>query len=178
MSVVIYTTPTCGFCHQVKAYLNRRGVPFVERDLSRDPQAAAEMVRLSGQQGVPVTVIDGQVVLGANMPQIDQLLAQRAADRVRAAHPPKLGVSIAASERIAAKKGIQLPTGAYVGRVTPGTAGALAGLRTGDVILQLAGQQVRNDQDVHAIMSRQAHGQSADLLAWRNGQTIGMRVMF
>lgn len=172
MSVVIYTTPTCGFCHQVKAYLNRRGVPFVERDLSRDPQAAAEMVRLSGQQGVPVTVIDGQVVLGANMPQIDQLLAQRAA------RPPKLGVSIATAERIATQKGIQLPAGAYVGRVTPGTAGALAGLRTGDVIIQLAGQQVRNDQDVHAIMSRQSHGQSADLLAWRNGQTIGMRVNF
>ena len=172
MSVVIYTTPTCGFCHQVKAYLNRRGVPFSERDLSRDPQAAAEMVRLSGQQGVPVTVIDGQVVLGANMPQIDQLLAQRAA------RPPRLGVAIADAAQIAANKGAQLPAGAYVGRVTPGTAGALAGLRTGDVIVQLAGQPVRNDQDVHAIMSRQSHGQSADLLAWRNGQTIGMRVKF
>lgn len=172
MSVVIYTTPTCGFCHQVKAYLNRRGVPFVERDLSRDPQAAAEMVRLSGQQGVPVTVIDGQVVLGANMPQIDQLVAQRAS------RPPKLGVSIADAERIGAKKGIQLPAGAYVGRVTPGATGALAGLRARDVIVQLAGQPVRSDQDVHAIMNRQSHGQSVDLLAWRNGQTIGMRVQF
>jgi glutaredoxin 3 len=172
MSVVIYTTPTCGFCHQVKAYLNRRGVSFVERDLSRDPQAAAEMVRLSGQQGVPVTVIDGQVVLGANMPQIDQLLAQRAA------RPPRLGVAIADAAGIAAKNGIQLPAGAYVGRVTPGTVGALAGLRTGDVIVQLAGQPVRNDRDVHEIMGRQAHGQAADLLAWRNGQTIGMRVQF
>jgi glutaredoxin-like YruB-family protein len=172
MSVVIYTTPTCGFCHQVKAYLNRRGVPFVERDLSRDPQAAAEMVRLSGQQGVPVTVIDGQVVLGANMPQIDQLLAQRAS------HPPKLGVAIADAGRIASKKGIQLPAGAYVGRVTPGATGALAGLRVGDVIVQLAGQPVKSDQDVHAIMGRQSYGQSADLLAWRNGQTIGMRLKF
>ena len=172
MSAVIYTTPTCGFCHQVKAYLNRRGVPFVERDLSRDPHAAAEMVRLSGQQGVPVTVIDGQVVLGANMPQIDQLLAQRAS------HPPKLGVAIADAERIGAKKGLQLPAGAYVGRVTPGTAGALAGLRIGDVIVELAGQPVRSDQDVHAIIDRQSYGQSADLLAWRNGQTIGMRVQF
>jgi glutaredoxin len=172
MSVVIYTTPTCGFCHQVKSYLNRRGVPFVERDLSRDQQAAVEMVNLTGQQGVPVTVIDGQVVLGANMPQIDQLLAQRAN------RPPKLGVAIADAGRIAAKKGIQLPAGAYVGRVTPATSGALAGLRVGDVIVQLAGQPVKSDQDVHRIMARQSHGGSADLLAWRNGQTIGMRVQF
>ena len=62
--------------------------------------------------------------------------------------------------------------------MTPDTAGALAGLRTGDVIVQLAGQPVRNDQDVHAIMGRQRYGQSADLLAWRNGQTIGMQVQF
>jgi glutaredoxin len=172
MTVVIYTTPTCGFCQQVKAYLNRRGVPFVERDLSRDPQAASEMVQISGQQGVPVTVIDGQVVLGANMPMIDQLLAQRAS------RPPRLGVAIADATRIAAKKGVQLPAGAYVGRVNPGSSGAMAGLRTGDVVVQLAGQPVRSDQDVHAIMARQSYGQSADLLAWRNGQTIGMRVQF
>lgn len=172
MSVVIYTTPTCGYCQQVKAHLKRRGVSFVERDLSRDPQAAAEMVRLTGQQGVPVTVIDGQAVLGANMPQIDQLVTQSLS------RAPRLGVAIADAARIAAKKGSQLPAGAYVGRVTPATTGAMAGLRTGDVIVQLAGQSVRNDQDVHAIMARQSHGHAADLLAWRNGQTIGMRVQF
>ena len=47
-------------------------VPFVERDLSRDPQAASEMVQISGQQGVPVTVIDGQVVLAYEKPQLDE----------------------------------------------------------------------------------------------------------
>jgi glutaredoxin 3 len=172
MSVVIYTTPTCGFCHQVKAYLNRRGVPFVEHDVSRDPQAAAEMVRVSGQQGVPVTVIDGQMVLGANMPLIDQLLARRAAQ------PLKLGVAIADAERIAAKKGTQLPAGAYVGRVNPGSAAALAGICVGDVIVRLAGQPVRSEGDVHRCVAGLRHGQAVDLLAWRNGTTIGMQVQF
>ena len=172
MSVIIYTTPTCGYCTQVKNYLARLGVRYVERDLSRDPGAAQEMVRLTGQQGVPVTVIDGQAVLGANMPQIDQLLRQRAA------HPPRLGVAIAVASRIAQKQGVQLPEGAYVGRVTPYTAGALAGLRVGDVITQLAGQPVRSDQDVHAIMRNQRYGQTVQLMAWRNGQTIGMQVQF
>ena len=89
---------------------------------------------------------------------------------------PSLGVAIAAAEGIAAKKGIQLPAGAYVGRVTPYSSGALAGLRVGDVITQLNGQAVRSDEDVHSIMRGARYGQAADLLVWRNGQTIGMRV--
>jgi glutaredoxin 3 len=172
MSVVVYTTPTCGFCHQVKTYLNQRGVPFIEYDVNRDPQAAAEMVRLSGQQGVPVVVIDGQVVVGFNRPLIDQLLAQRAT------RPPRLGVAIADAGRIAAKKGLQLPDGAYVGRVDSGSVAALAGLRPGDVIVQLAGQAIQADQDVDRIMANVRPGQVVDLLAWRNGQTIRMTARF
>ncbi len=172
MSVTVYTTPTCGFCHQVKAYLNQRGVPFTEYDVSRDPQAAAEMVRLSGQQGVPVVLIDGQVVVGFNRPLIDQLLAQRAT------RPPRLGAAIADAGRIAAKKGLQLSDGAYVGRVDPGSVAALAGLRPGDVIVQLAGQGVRTDQDVDRIMANVRFGQAVDLLAWRNGQMVRMTARF
>jgi glutaredoxin 3 len=170
MSVAVYTTPTCGFCHQVKAYLSQKGVPFTEYDVSRDPQAAAEMVRLSGQRGVPVVLIDGQVVVGFNQPLIDQLLARRAT------RPPKLGVAIADASRIAAKKGLQLPDGAYVGRVDVGSAAALAGMRPGDVIAQLAGQAIRTDQDVDRIMANVRFGQMVDLLAWRDGQTIRMTV--
>jgi len=172
MSVTVYTTPTCGFCHQVRAYLNQRGVPFTEYDVSLDPQAAAEMVRLSGQQGVPVVLIDGQVVVGFNRPLIDQLLAQRAT------RPPRLGAAIADAGRIAAKKGLQLSDGAYVGRVDPGSVAALAGLRPGDVIVQLAGQGVRTDQDVDRIMANVRFGQAVDLLAWRNGQMVRMTARF
>jgi len=172
MSVVVYTTPTCGFCQQVKAYLHQRGVPFTEYDVSRDPQAAAEMVRLSGQQGVPVVLIDDQVVVGFNRPLLDQLLAQRAP------RSPRLGAAIADAGRIALKKGLQLPDGAYVGRVDPGSAADAPGLRPGDVIVQMAGQAIRTDQDVDRIMANVRHGQAMDLLAWRNGQTIKMTVRF
>jgi glutaredoxin 3 len=172
MSAAVYTTPTCGFCHQVKAYLGQKGVPFTEYDVSRDPQAAAEMVRLSRQRGVPVVLIDGQVVVGFNRPLIDQLLAQRATQ------PPKLGMAIADASRIAAKKGLQLPDGAYVGRVGSGSAAALAGVQPGDVIVKLAGQAVQTDQDVDRIMAGVRPGQMVNLLAWRNGQTITMMVRF
>jgi glutaredoxin 3 len=172
MSVTVYMTPTCGFCHQMKAYLHQRGVPFTEYDVNRDPQAAAEMLRLSRQRGVPVVLIDGQVVVGFNRPLIDQLLARRAS------RPPKLGAAIAGAGRIAAKKGLQLPDGAYVGRVNPGSAADTSGLRPGDVIVQMAGQAVRTDRDLERIMANVRPGQVLDLLAWRNSQTMKMMVRF
>ncbi len=169
MSVTVYTTPTCGFCQQVKAYLRRRGVPFVERDVSRDPQAAMEMMRISGQRGVPVVVIDGQVVVGANIPLIERLLAQQTAR-------PRLGVSIADAGRIAAETGLDLPRGAYVGRVHPGSAAEAAGLRPGDVIVQLAGQPVNDDRDVHRIVGGLRSGTVVDAAIWRDGQTHSTQI--
>jgi glutaredoxin len=150
----------------VKAYLNRLGVPFTEYDVSRDPQRASEMVQLSGQRGVPVVLIDGQVVVGFNRPLIDQLLAQRAST------PLRLGVAIADARRIAQKEDIQLPDGAYVGRVNPGSVAALAGVQPGDVIVQLGGQSIRTDRDVDRAMSDVRPGQSVDVILWRNGQRV------
>lgn len=172
MSIVIYTTPTCGFCHQARQYLQGRGAPFVEIDVSQNPQAAMEMVRLTGQQGVPVIVIDGQVILGFNRPVIDQLLQQRM-------HvPPKLGVAVADAQQIAAKKGVSLPPGAYVGRVNPGSAAAYAGVRVGDVIVRLARQPVQTDADVHRIMAGLRNNAVAPVAVWRDGQQIDLNVPF
>jgi glutaredoxin 3 len=172
MRVVVYTTPTCGFCQQLKNYLRQRGVSFVEHDVSRDPAAAADMVRLSGQQGVPVAQIDGQVVVGFDRPLIDQLLARGAA------RPPRLGVAIADAARIAAQKGSSLPPGAYVGRVNAGSPAARTGLQPGDVIVELAGQAVRGEQDVHRLVASVRPGQAVDLMLWRDGQRVRATVRF
>ena len=167
--VTVYSTPTCGFCHQVKAYLDQRGVPFTEHDVSRDRAAATEMVQLSGQQGVPVVVIDGQVVVGFNRPQIDRFLTDR---------PPRLGAAIADAGRIAAKRGLQLPAGAYVGRVEPRSAAAAAGIQVGDVIVSLGGQPVGNDREVDRIVAELRGGQTAAARVWRDGRTIEMTLRF
>jgi glutaredoxin-like YruB-family protein len=169
MSVVIYTTPTCGFCHQAKMYFNQRNVRFTEIDVSRDQQAAIDMVRMSGQQGVPVIVVDGQIVLGFNQPAIEQQL------RERASHPPKLGVAVANAKQVAANKGIDLPDGAYVGRVNVASTAAYAGVRVRDVIVQLAGQAVHTDQDVHRIMAQTQYNQAVDLRVWRNAQQVTLQ---
>lgn len=72
--VIIFTTPTCQFCNAVKRYLRERGIKFKEVDVSRDPAAARDMVRRSGQQGVPVLDIGGKIVVGFDRPKIDKYL--------------------------------------------------------------------------------------------------------
>lgn len=72
--VIVYTTPTCPWCQMVKRYLQARGIPYTEIDVSADYNAAMEMVRKSGQTGVPVVEIDGEIVVGFDRERIDQLL--------------------------------------------------------------------------------------------------------
>ncbi len=72
--VVVFSTPSCAFCNQAKAYFRQKGVRFSDVDVTRDPAAARDMVRRSGQQGVPVIDIGGKIIVGFNRPQIDQLL--------------------------------------------------------------------------------------------------------
>ncbi|HAF71568.1 MAG: Glutaredoxin-like protein, YruB-family [Acetothermia bacterium 64_32] len=72
--VIVYTTPTCPWCQAVKQYLEARGIPYREVDVAADAQAAMEMIRKSGQQGVPVVEIDGEIVVGFDRGRIDALL--------------------------------------------------------------------------------------------------------
>ncbi|MBN1315060.1 MAG: PDZ domain-containing protein [Anaerolineales bacterium] len=172
MSVIVYSTPTCGFCRQVKSYLHQRGTRFTEFDVSSDQAAAREMIQLSGQQGVPVVVIDGQVVIGFNRPRIDQLLA------ASESRPARLGAAIADAQRIASGKGLVLPAGAYIGRVEVDGAGLRAGLHVGDVIVELDGQPVRTDRDVDRIMATFRPRQNARMRVWRDGKTLELTLNF
>ncbi len=72
--VLVFTTPTCPWCTRAKAYLRERRVPFREVDVSRDAAAARDLVRRTGQMGVPVIEIDGRPIVGFDRPQIDRLL--------------------------------------------------------------------------------------------------------
>ena len=72
--VIIFTTPSCSFCRSAKKYLRQKGVRFKDVDVSRDSAAARDMVKRSGQQGVPVLDIGGKIVVGFDRPKIDKLL--------------------------------------------------------------------------------------------------------
>ena len=72
--VVMFSTPTCSFCNMAKSYFREKGIQFTDIDVSRDQAAARDMVRRSGQMGVPVIDIGGKIVVGFNRPQINTLL--------------------------------------------------------------------------------------------------------
>lgn len=73
-SVTVFSTPTCSWCARLKTYLREQHVPFKDVDVSRDATAAQEMVRRSGQMGVPQAWIDGKVVVGFDRKRVDTLL--------------------------------------------------------------------------------------------------------
>jgi glutaredoxin-like YruB-family protein len=73
-NVIVYSSSTCSWCNTLKAYLRKNGIRFRDVDISRDPDKANELVRRSGQQGVPQTEIDGQIIVGFDKTRINQLL--------------------------------------------------------------------------------------------------------
>lgn len=73
-NVTVFSTPTCPWCSRLKAYLREKHIAFKDVDVSRDAVAAQEMVRRSGQMGVPQAWIDGQVVVGFDRKRVDALL--------------------------------------------------------------------------------------------------------
>jgi glutaredoxin-like YruB-family protein len=72
--VIVFSTPTCPHCRTAKRYLKTKGVRFTNVDVSRDTRAARDMVRISGQQGVPVIQINGKPIVGFDRVKIDRLL--------------------------------------------------------------------------------------------------------
>ncbi|MGB9619262.1 MAG: glutaredoxin family protein [Armatimonadota bacterium] len=74
-TVVVYSTPTCPYCTQVKEYLKSRNVPFTDHNVVTDLEARNAMVKKSGQLGVPVIEVDGQIVVGFNRSKLDELLS-------------------------------------------------------------------------------------------------------
>ncbi|HRY99287.1 MAG TPA: thioredoxin family protein [Bacteroidales bacterium] len=73
-SVTVYTTPSCTWCTTLKNYLRQKGISYQEVDVSRDPREAEELVRRTGQQGVPQSNIGGEWVVGFDKTRINTLL--------------------------------------------------------------------------------------------------------
>jgi len=73
-NVTVYTTPTCSWCTTIKRHLQENGIQYREVNVAADQKAAEEMVRKSGQQGVPQTEINGQIIVGFDKTRINSLL--------------------------------------------------------------------------------------------------------
>ncbi len=77
--VIIYSTTWCAFCKTEEQYLQRLGVEYVKKDVEEDKEAYEELMQKIGGnfQGVPVTDIAGEIVLGFNRPKIDETLKEK-----------------------------------------------------------------------------------------------------
>ncbi len=62
--VIIYSTPTCPYCHAAKEFMKENKVDFTDIDVSKDHDKAQEMIEKSGQMGVPVIDINGTIIVG------------------------------------------------------------------------------------------------------------------
>ena len=76
MKVKVYSTKTCPWCVKVKDFLRSKGVKFEDIDVGANQKAAEEMVQKSGQMGVPVTEINGKIIVGYDKEAIEEALAE------------------------------------------------------------------------------------------------------
>ena len=72
--ITIYTTPWCQYCKAAKEYFKSKGLTWEEYDVMSDVPRREEMVKKSGQLGVPVIDIDGKIVIGFDRPKINEYL--------------------------------------------------------------------------------------------------------
>lgn len=129
------------------------------------------MLQRSGQQGVPVIVIDDQVVVGFDRRRLEEILARPRGVR------PLLGARVAGSEGMARRLGRSLPAGAYVGQVKAGSPAERVGLQEGDVILALGDVAVRGPGDLERALASLSTGQAAGIVWWRQGQRLTGRLV-
>jgi glutaredoxin 3 len=73
-NILIYTTPTCPYCKQTKAYLDEKKIKYTNFDVTSDSAKAQEMIDKSGQMGVPVLDIEGKIIVGFDKVAIDNEL--------------------------------------------------------------------------------------------------------
>jgi glutaredoxin 3 len=73
--VTIYTTPTCTYCKMTKEFLVENKVAYEDKDVTTDEVARNDMIQKSGQMGVPVVDIEGEIIVGFNKDKLSELLS-------------------------------------------------------------------------------------------------------
>ncbi len=119
------------------------------------------MRRRSGQTGVPVITVDGQVVVGFDRPRLESLLSQASQKR------PSLGISIADASRQTMKAGSVPVFGAFVGKVAPGSPAGRSGIQPGDIITEANLRPVNSAADLEKALAGLAPGSRLSLIVLR-----------
>jgi S1-C subfamily serine protease len=159
----------------VKEFLSQRGIRWTEKYVDQDRDAAIEMVRRSGQRGVPVTIIGDEVVVGFDRPRLERIITEMRSRPAPAASGRKsLGARVADASRYAMPGGTAVE-GAYVGGVNSGSPAEAAGLKIGDVITAVDGKTVRSVDELSKAL-REAQDGTVSLLVARGPNTRNVTV--
>lgn len=73
-NVIVYSSPTCHFCHAAKEFFKEKNITFTDKDVTKDPQARSEMIEKSGGMAVPVIDIDGTITVGFEQSKVASML--------------------------------------------------------------------------------------------------------
>jgi len=153
----------------VKEFLSQKGLGFREYDVSVDRNAAQELVTRTGQTGVPVTVIDGQTIVGFDQARLEQALGPGSQAR-----RPSFGASIADASKITARQGTVATFGAYIGKVKPSSVAQKLGLQPGDIVTEVNMQRIANASDLEQVLGRIDKGNRLAVIALRGDKTISL----
>lgn len=154
-------------------------MPYETKDVANDYPAAMEMIRRSGQQGVPVIATEDEVILG-----FDQARLAKLVEKFGAPKRPPLGVLAADAEEYLARhpeKAEAIPAGTkgvFVGKIRPETVAERAGLRAGDVIVGLAGKKVRSMGQLDQLVGTLKAGQAVTVRYLRDGDEATATLQF
>lgn len=163
--ITLYISYTSSICLQALEFFKRRNVEFTVYDVSENPIAMEQMARLSGQRQVPVIVIDNQVLVGFDLAYLRRLFPLQEQPKI------SLGVSVAD-----VKAGEQYPQGAFVGSVRPGSLAERAGIRKGDIIVEMLQQPIKSAADVRRLVGQVMSGDPIPITVWRAGKTLRLTV--
>lgn len=136
----------------------------MERDVSTDRAGAEEMIGKSGQLGVPVIDIDGQIMVGSDVGRLESLLAQKRPQR------PSFGVAVADATSIARQGGLPPVFGAYVGRVAPSSPAESADLRPGDIIIEVDTQHIHSAEGLEKAVASLSPGSRVSVTYLRGAE--------
>ncbi|MEK6959018.1 MAG: glutaredoxin domain-containing protein [archaeon] len=75
--VIVYSTTTCPYCVMAKDWLKGKKIEYDDINVGKDQEKAREMVKKSGQMGVPVIDIDGEIIIGFDKPKMEDALKKK-----------------------------------------------------------------------------------------------------
>lgn len=156
----------------MKGFLSQKGVKYTEHDVSVDRAAAEEMVKKTGQMGVPVITIDNEVVVGFDRPRLEQLLS-----RGGGGQRPHFGLQIADASKITRKAGLVPVFGAFVGKVAPSSPGERAGLKPGDIITEINIRPIRSADDLEKVLAGLTAGSRVMIVFMREQETLRSEIV-